>query len=838
MACWGLPEIPDGAYHNEASLPAGAASHGMAVVDRTSGLRVKRARRAPEDATFDGLPTVPGETWQRGANVPHVARGNHNEGVGVITPAMQAILGNIHCKLGTPLQKDKVSEFMDRWQHRSKVVKLFDLIGFLLEAAVPHIPLIDAVVAELTCMQPRTVSNTLMQMRHADWSTLQPREGGRPPKPKVESCASAGGKASILNEDIPDGLAEDLWTDGSAHSAVATIAQMAPPSVAPDPIRAVGLRLGSLAARMYTDPHLPISAFTPLVSWIDEHAPGSLGNINHGLDFALRFGRCMGAHLQTCLALQHWQTIPALRIPSDFLRVIDGYTCLGEPLLVLVHVLTTSEGNILPLLVDTSPNAASAVQTGRGRPPPAVVTPPAVASTIAPPTVASTSAPSEVPYHRWKSGGTVAEHVALLESGFAISLSEAGFRHAATAADGAYIGPHSNQLMAHYTALLLQDGGRDFPHVMQTAMQQGDTLWEAACEFHSIQKSTALADKQFRIGRDFDDALRALRQRTTFGAGRTVARGVAAHFGVKWLQPLAPRGDDFKVTGYSRHAAGRFVYLYCVLHGALEVELEAVCMLARHMAQQRYIKRLAAWEHAQGAHSESFKPKPPGADVGLGLQACRVIRELGRTITSPQMLVFGLGRHELRDQYMAAYAVLTQDYKVSAMVKVAEQHRLLMSMNAAVDGLVALSGALRMLHTLAWGQKKTGRWHLGRAALRHHIKVFCGHYAWRHIPIVANAIPDILLPRQAADPPTFQGVALHNLRFEEPQPRRASGESYEQRRASWMEERLSIGQHGRWADVSMALTDLARWLRMEAIWFRRRVLLWDSQQVGLAPQDR
>ncbi len=144
-------------------------------------------------------------------------------------------------------------------------------------------------------------------------------------------------------------------------------------------------------------------------------------------------------------------------------------------------------------------------------------------------------------------------------------------------------------------------------------------------------------------------------------------------------------------------------------------------------------------------------------------------------------------------------------------------------MRAAVQGLAALAGALRMLHTIVWGMARGARWKLGRAALRLHIKVFCGHFVWRFAPAVASAIPNILLPRQG-DSPSFQGVPLECRRFQEPEPRgnRPSG------RAEREAERSAHGLHGRWADVSLALDDLARWLRLEALNFRRRVLLWDS----------
>ena len=280
----------------------------------------------------------------------------------------------------------------------------------------------------------------------------------------------------------------------------------------------------------------------------------------------------MGVHLQTCIALQHWQRLPALRIPSDFLRVIDGYTCLGEPLLVLVHVLTMRDGRISYMTFDLSPNSANALRTARP---------------------GFKAASADVPCHRWKSGAAAAEHIALLESGVSVSLHESLWRHAATAADGAYIGPHSNNVLGHLVDMLTKGIGANLSVAVKSALQAGDTAWEAACEFHGLQISGAEADAKFPQARKFDDVLRNLRQRFTFGAGRTVARGVAKVLGLKWRVPLAPRGDGFKVTAYSRKCALRYLYLFRVLHISLQVELEAMYMFARHESKKATRSALA-----------------------------------------------------------------------------------------------------------------------------------------------------------------------------------------------------------------------------------------------------
>ena len=650
-------------------------------------------------------------------------------------------------------------------------------------------------------------------MRRDHWATHE--RVGRPGRPTGSVPEPFPAEEADNFSDLPAGLLEDLLPEVNpiavAGTANTVVVSAGPAAAGADSaaaasraalVRRIGLRLASLAARLYVDPHLPVSAFTPLVSWIDEHTPDSMGSTNHGADFPLAFGRCMGAHLQTCIALQHWQRLPALRIPSDFLRVIDGYTCLGEPLLVLVHVLTTRDGRVAYMTLDMSPNSANALQTARP---------------------GSRVASADTPCHRWKSGAAAAEHIALLESGVAVSLRDSLWRHAATAADGAYIGPHSNNIVRHHVDMLIKGLGSSMGDAVESALRTGDTAWQAACEFHGLQISGAEADAKFPQARAFDDVLRYLRQRFTFGAGRTVARGVAKVLGVKWRVPLAPRSDGFKVTAYSRHCAARYLYLFHVLHTSLQVELEAMYMYAKHEARKAYEKRLDHWTRLQSSSATadtSRMPRPPSPLVGLRLKQCCEIRATGRAMLCIRTLLFGLGRHELRDKFLSAYATLTQNYKISAMVKVAEQENMCMSMQAAVQGLLAASAALRLLHTFAWNRYRGTRGKVSRSALRLHIKVFCGHYAWRFVPMTVCAIPDLLLPLRGAAP-SFQGVPLANPRFEEPSVRGTNEPS---------SYALEQGQDARWADVSSALRDLARWLRVEASRFRQRVLLWDSDE--------
>ena len=79
----------------------------------------------------------------------------------------------------------------------------------------------------------------------------------------------------------------------------------------------------------------------------------------------------MTQHLQQRIALEHWARVPALNIPADYARVIDGYTCEGEPCQVIVHIVTSPSGTLEWLLIDIAPNSAVAPETdGADRPVP------------------------------------------------------------------------------------------------------------------------------------------------------------------------------------------------------------------------------------------------------------------------------------------------------------------------------------------------------------------------------------------------------------------------------------------------------------------------------------
>lgn len=488
-----------------------------------------------------------------------------------------------------------------------------------------------------------------------------------------------------------------------------------------------------------------------------------------------------------------------LGIPSDFSRTFDGYTMFEEGLFILIHLVTTEHGAVKYLIVDISPNAANVLRTER-------------------------PGFDEGHCHKWKSGRASAEHILLLEDGMAVTPREGVFRLAAMSADGAYVGPYSNQVGRHLADALLATCGFTLPRHVYQAVQMSTLCWESPCEFHQIQNCGRDTDKRFPWASQFDKLLAWLADKLNYGHGRVTFRGVAAHLGLKWRKILAPRNDNFKITSYSLGCARRFVYLYQALHGALAVEHEAICLFARETAGGLYRKKLENWNNQSGEYAQkrpSKPPKPPSPDVGRGMKEARNIRAYARDMISPGLLLFGLGRADLRSKFLCAYSLHAQSNQSTALVLVQKQHDMLAAMQAAIYGVAMLAGAVRFLFCLCWGRGRTQRWTLGRKALRLHIKVMAAHYAWRFIPSVVTALPDLLMPLKE-DGSVFRGIGLTahatsmSLRFFE------AGAKHQ-------------GLEKKWREIEEALSMLARWLRVEASNFRKQIILWDVENTSVAP---
>ena len=315
------------------------------------------------------------------------------------------------------------------------------------------------------------------------------------------------------------------------------------------------------------------------------------------------------------------------------------------------------------------------------------------------------------------------------------------------------MGPYSNNLVKEWTK-----------QVMGTPM---DPCSESSCEFHILQHVGAAADKKFPTGQKFDDTLRFVQARYGFGARKLLVRSVAAHFGRRCFSIRAPRTDNFKVTFYSRGVHRRFLRDYDVFRMLVAVDLEICYANLRRDALRKYEAEVAAFN--AGLSARKRPPKMPSSTVGVRTKDCRELRQVGRTLLDPKVLVFGIGKGDLRNVFLAAYATLTQNFKISALVKVACQSDMFSAMRSAISGLARLAGMLRMLAVIVWDRNVCrARWSLGRESLRLHVSTFSVHCCWRYIPNVLRLLPGLLLQYE------FQGASIRESsnRFSDPPPKK------------------------------------------------------------------
>lgn len=582
--------------------------------------------------------------------------------------------------------------------------------------------------------------------------------------------------------------------------------------------------------RIYVDPSLPSSSYTPFVSFLDAFAPGTVGEINHSKVFFNAMGQCMVAHAQLCACLEHWAIIPALGIPSDFARVLDGYTCEGESCQILIHVVTRASGELDWFLVDVVPNANSK-GAGSG-------------------------------IHKFKTAESLVSLLRCSEADrMVLTDRDARRRHAVTCGDGAYVGHHSIHLMREWqrqvpgarssavsgSAKSAAGSGGNVPRASASTVDGAGAsvsaggsgastsdgcsspfFLEASCEFHILQRIGKFADSKFLGARKFDKLLRDL-ESEFIHASYLYIRGAALQLSLSDRKLLAPRSDGFKVTVYSKNLHIRFIYNHQILHIALAAKLHVLYHNARIEAWARYERRLIKFQ----AGELEKQPSKPGPNVGRGVKRCRQVRALGRALLDPHSLIFGIGRGDLRNLFLAGYATLTQNYKISALVKTKAQHDFCAAMSNSVRNINSLCNYLRIVGGVACcgggSAKGSARSAEGSAngvlTLRLIVKVIVGHCIWRIMPNVTKILPDLLFPRDGVHRFLKVPCRVEDSPFMEARPKKKGPAQDAHDQASHWRARPQYYMHS----VEQALQQLARWLRMELIYFKKEIIFWDGE---------
>jgi hypothetical protein len=160
---------------------------------------------------------------------------------------------------------------------------------------------------------------------------------------------------------------------------------------------------------------------------------------------------------------------------------------------------------------------------------------------------------------KFKAAGPAAEMIRHTEkTRVVLSDTDVALRHAVTCGDGAYVGPHGNNLVRIWAAQVHQAGA-----VIGTACrsklerfavgQASELAWESSCEFHILQIVGREVDKRFPLAMGFDTLLRGLQAQFGFGQSKVYTRAAARKLGVKFRTVLAPRADEFKVSLQARY---------------------------------------------------------------------------------------------------------------------------------------------------------------------------------------------------------------------------------------------------------------------------------------------
>ena len=309
------------------------------------------------------LPDVPQDP--KGLGVASIHQGSHKEGDGVVPPAVQEVVRNMRGALAKTVGMASLMEVQKRCI-KGRRITLATVIDMLAGSKTTgaHVSVADRAISAMSGLSCHTVSSIHRRMRASSGQAWQPQgAGGRPhlAEQRTEAADTLRDDVDIfLDSDLVGvaGVAGPVRDTGSVGSA--GVIQPSPQTEKVQFTRHdLGLHVGRLATFVYTNPLLPAKSYTSLVSLMDAMSPGCLGSTNHGVKFCLNFGRTLAAQLQFCIGMQHWARIPALGLPSDFARVLDGYTCLGESCQVLIHTITLQSGELAWLLLDVVANAAA-----------------------------------------------------------------------------------------------------------------------------------------------------------------------------------------------------------------------------------------------------------------------------------------------------------------------------------------------------------------------------------------------------------------------------------------------------------------------------------------------
>ena len=378
-------------------------------------------------------------------------------------------------------------------------------------------------------------------------------------------------------------------------------------------------------------------------SWLhmlDAHFPGEFGQLQHSTNFASNFATSLMVAATRCQMEHMHQCLRALKIPSDYMRIVDGITPTnGESLLIHVFV-SISRDEKHPLkwcLLDMTPQGRTYDE----------------GAALADPLRKS---PKDLLGFHGLACSVDKAHAT--ESSYGIRLQDRRLRFAVNIADGAIEGPGSLGMGAASA---------------ERSNLPKDLGWGALDGFHALDKAGENADAvECRPGGLV----------CQFGNGKVVARAIATKYKFSWRRPMAPHSQGTRTVVYEsrRCPPNLFANLRCIVYSLRFLEKEAVTNVRRKSEREG---------------------KVPRSGTGWKTKEVMRIRELGRTVLDPRMLIFIKGRYEFRMACLLSYAPAAQSLIMSGFEKQLRLECVDFRMRCRVGALRALLNPLNIVQFLA-----------------------------------------------------------------------------------------------------------------------------------------
>ena len=466
---------------------------------------------------------------------------------------------------------------------------------------------------------------------------------------------------------------------------------------------AIGLRMAELAT-MWCVNGWQKDAFGQFTDWFKQHAPGSIGTLNHSSRFLNGFQASLIQACHTGIASSLHALLPATGTPSFLSRIIDVVSINSASLLPTILMYTTCEGKLSWVLLDC-PCLEHIGEAAR--------------STAAVGTAATGTAAVGAQTTRWfglHSAEQLINTVHRVEASFHLSRADRAFRLAVTVADQAIQGEGSVRFTQKECTM------ENLPV---------KPLAEGVCKFHITDGVGSNVDKLYGETFVFDRLLRLVRRHFAFGTGHLIFRSIAQKFEqfaeefrkqeTRCLEAVArneANGRPLAAARMRQEAAKKEPRLPPLAervgtNGGSRWLLELMALEKLYIARVAFVDTfgLTYWglqaRMQQSLESARVARVTQGKEItaktGLNTKEMKAWRSLGRAMLDIRVLVFNLGRVDYRRKHLAAFALECQTSLNMNLLPGDAAYTCSKEMLAAVGALVEMQGIVRMMREICSG---------------------------------------------------------------------------------------------------------------------------------------